>query len=59
MLKVGTLRSNLKTECVKLAAMADDFSEGSDDRFQRQICVIQLIKTEIVRRENKKQKRTK
>jgi len=54
MKKIGTLRLDLKTECEKLIQMAGDFTPGSDERFQQQICVIQLIKTEIVRRENKK-----
>lgn len=54
MKKIGTLRLDLKTECEKLMQMASDFTTGSDERFQQQICVIQLIKTEIVRRENKK-----
>jgi hypothetical protein len=58
MKKLGTLRKELKTECEKLAQMASDFTEGSDTRFQQQVCTVQLIKTEIVRRENKKGNRS-
>jgi len=53
MKRIGTLRKLLKAECAKLSSMASDFTEGSDIRFQEQICKIQILKSEIVRRENK------